>query len=59
MQNFFEKNKSSRKEFILNIEDQRDLSSYYYKMNKVPSGPKRVKLSNLHGGIDDNDLKEI
>ena len=36
----------------LNIQDQKDLSSYYCKMKKVPLGPKRVKLSNHHDGID-------
>ena len=29
----------------LNIQDQKDLSTYYRKMEKVPLGPKRVKLS--------------
>ena len=36
----------------LNIQDQKDLSTYYCKMKKLPLGPKRVKLSNHHDGID-------
>ena len=35
----------------LNIQDHKDLSSYYSKMRKVPLGTKRVKLSNNHDGI--------
>ena len=42
----------------LNIHDQKDLSSYYCKMKKVPFSPKRVNLSNHHDEIDDYGLKE-
>ena len=42
----------------LNIQDQKDLSSFYCKMKKVPLGPKRVKLSNHHDGIDGYGQKE-
>ena len=42
----------------LNIQDQKDLSSYYCKLKKVPLGPKRVKPSNHHDGIHDYGLKE-
>ena len=36
----------------LKIQDQKNLSSYYFKMKKVPLGQKRVKLSNHHTEID-------
>ena len=42
----------------LNIQDQKDLSTYYCKMKKVPLGSKRDKLSNHHDGIDDYGQKE-
>ena len=37
----------------LNIQDQKELSTYYHKMKKVRLGPKRIKLSNHHDRIDD------
>ena len=43
----------------LNIQDQKDLSSYYCKTKKVPLDPKRFKLSYHHDGIDDYDQKEM
>ena len=42
----------------LNIQDQKDLSTCYCKIKKVPLGPKRVKLSYHHDGIDDYGQKE-
>ena len=38
----------------LNIQDRKDLSSFYCKLQKVPLDPKRVKFYNHDGGIDDD-----
>ena len=42
----------------LNIQDQKDLSTYYHKMKKVPLGSKRDNLSYHLDQIDDSGQKE-
>ena len=53
--NYPEKNSHWVKD--LNVQDKKDLSTYYFKIKRVPLGSKRVKLSNHHDGIDGYDRK--